>query len=73
MIRNALDNGSLIHLMCVIACAQASTFATHLMHVKKWDAPLLFMTLIVWDIGTKKMKERTKTSNLIADHFFNHC
>ena len=27
------------------------------------------MTLIVWDIGTKKMKERTKTSNLIVDHF----
>ena len=27
------------------------------------------MTLIVWDTGTKKMEERTKTSNLIIDHF----
>ena len=27
------------------------------------------MTLIVWNIGTKKMKERTKTCNLIVDHF----
>ena len=31
--------------------------------------PLLFMILIVWDIRTKKMKERTKTSSLITDHF----
>ena len=31
--------------------------------------PLMFMTLIVWDIGIKKMKERTTTSNLIDDHF----
>ena len=27
------------------------------------------MTLIAWDIGAKKIKERTKTSNLIAGHF----
>ena len=27
------------------------------------------MTIIVWNIGTNKMKERSKTSNLIADHF----
>ena len=27
------------------------------------------MTLIVWDIQTNKMEERTKTSNLIFDHF----
>ena len=27
------------------------------------------MTLIVWDIGAKKIWERTKTSNLIVDHF----
>ena len=27
------------------------------------------MTLIVWDIQTKKMKERTKKLNLIVDHF----
>ena len=24
---------------------------------------------MVWDIGTKKMRERTNTSNLIDDHF----
>ena len=30
---------------------------------------LLFMTLIVCHIGTKKMKERTKTANLIVDYF----
>ena len=29
----------------------------------------MFMTLIAWDIGTKKMKDRTKTSNLIVDDF----
>ena len=27
------------------------------------------MTLIFLDIGTKKMKERTKTSNLIVDYY----
>ena len=27
------------------------------------------MTIIVWNIGTNKMKERSKTSNLIVDHF----
>ena len=30
---------------------------------------LLFMALIVWNIGTKKMKEIIKTSNLIVYHF----
>ena len=29
----------------------------------------MFMTLIAWDIGRKKMKDRTKTSNLIVDDF----
>ena len=29
----------------------------------------MFMTLIVWDNGMKKMKEWIKTSNLIVDHF----
>ena len=48
---------SLIHLMHVIAHAQASTRATSLMHVKNsWCH--LFMTLIVWDIGMMKMKEQ---------------
>ena len=27
------------------------------------------MKLTVWHIGTKKIKERTKTPNLIAHHF----
>ena len=27
------------------------------------------MTFIVWDIGTRKMIERTKASNLIVDYF----
>ena len=30
---------------------------------------LLFMTIIVCNIGTKKVKERTKTTNLIVDYF----
>ena len=29
----------------------------------------MFMTLIAWDIGRKKMKDRTKTPNLIVDNF----
>ena len=29
----------------------------------------MFMTLMVCEIGTKKIKERTKTSNLIVDYF----
>ena len=36
------------------------TAAAHKIAINK-HAPLLFMTLIVWDIGMKKMKERTKT------------
>ena len=36
---------------------------------KKWHTPLLFMTLIYWDIGTEKMIKRLKTSNWIVDHF----
>ena len=36
---------------------------------KKYYEPLL-LTLIVQDIRTKKMKEKTKTSNLIVDHFY---
>ena len=29
----------------------------------------MFMAVIVWDIGKKKIKERTKTSDLVVDHF----
>ena len=62
---------SLLHLMAVIAHAHdSSAHTTCLMHVKNsYHAPLKFVTLIVWDIGMKKMKERTKTSKLIVDHF----
>ena len=45
---------SLIHLMREITRAYASTCAPSLMRVKKKHAPLLFMTLIVWDLGMKK-------------------
>ena len=38
-----------------IAHAHTSTCATSLMRV-----PLLFMTLVVWGIETKKMKEEQK-------------
>ena len=49
---------SLLHLMRAIACAHA----TSLMHVKN-SMRRFFLTLIVWDIGMKKIKEKTKTSN----------
>ena len=52
------------------ACDCTHDRITSLMHVKKKHVPFLFMTLIVWDIGTEKMKERTKTSNLVVDEFF---
>ena len=55
-----IESFSLLHLMRTIERANTSTCSTSLMR---------FMALIVWDIGTKKMKERTKTSNLIVDHF----
>ena len=55
-----IESFSLLHLMRTIERANTSTCSTSLMR---------FMTLIVWDIGTKKIKERTKTSNLIVDHF----
>ena len=29
----------------------------------------MFMTLIVWDTGTKKIKDRTKKPNLIVNDF----
>ena len=55
-------------LMHAIACAHTSTCATSLM-CKKWHVPLLSMTLIVWGIAMKKMKQRTKASNWIIVHF----
>ena len=49
--------------MRVIALAHASTLATSLMRLKSgMYAPFLFMSLIVWDIGMKKIQERSKTS-----------
>ena len=49
---------SLLHLMRVITNAHTSTHTTSLMH-KRYHLPLLFVTLIVWDTGMKKLKERT--------------
>ena len=50
---------SLLHLMRAIARTQASTRATSLMCVKN-STHHLSMTLIAWDIGMKKMKQRSK-------------
>ena len=44
-------NNSVIHLMCVITLAHASTCTTSLMCVKN-------MPLTVWDIRMKKTKEQ---------------
>ena len=49
--------------------AHASTLATSLIRVKN-NSPILFITLVVWNIGMKKMKERSKTSNWTVSHFF---
>ena len=54
--------------MRAIVSTQASTQATDLMRVKNSTRHLGLWLFIVWDIRTKKMKERTKTSNLIVDH-----
>ena len=65
---------SIHYLMRAIKGAHPNTCVTSSMRVKKEHEPLMFITLIVWDNGTKKMKERTKTSNLIVDtFFFNLC
>ena len=48
---------SLLHLMCTIACAHASTHAASSMCVKNSTCHLC-LTIIVWNIGMNKMKER---------------
>ena len=53
---------SLLHLMHASACTHASTLATNLMHVKNSMHHFLFITLIVWNIGMKKIKERSTAS-----------
>ena len=58
----------LLRLMHAIACTHTSTRATSLMLIKNCMHHLC-LTLIFWDIRTKKMKEKTKKSNLIVDHF----
>ena len=62
-----------------VICCQSSPFdmwaCTHtLKHtchwfdaLKKLHAPVMFITLFVWNIGTKKIKERTKASNSLID------
>ena len=59
---------SLFHLMHAIVPAHARTRTTTLKRVKNSTCHF-FMTLIVWDIGTKKIKEKIRTSDLIVDHF----
>ena len=59
---------NLLRLMHAIACTHTSTHATSLMLIKNCMHHLC-LTLIFWDIRTKKMKEKTKKSNLIVDHF----
>ena len=54
--------------MRTIARAHASTRATSSIHVEN-STHHLDLSLIVWDIGTKKMKTKTKTSNVIVDRF----
>ena len=59
---------SFFHLMHAIAHAHQHT-CHQFDACKKQHTSLLLMTLFVWDIGTKKRKERTKTSDVIVDHF----
>ena len=53
--------------VCNCTCS-TSTHATSLMFLKNITS-LLFIIPIVWHTGMKKMKERTKTSHWIVDHF----
>ena len=51
---------SILHLMHAITHAYASTHTTGLMHEKKIAHTI---SVFVWDIGMKKMKERSETLN----------
>ena len=62
-------NGSLLHLMHVITRAHASTCTTILMHVKIAQVISVYQTYCL-ESGMKKIKQKTKTSNLMVDHFF---
>ena len=53
-----------LHLIRTITRTHNTTRATSLMCVKNSTG-----TLTVWSTAMKKMKERTKTSNLIVNHF----
>ena len=55
--------------MPVIALAHPSTCATSLMHVKNSTSHFCLWHLLSGALEQKKMKERTKTSNLTVDHF----
>ena len=59
---------AVISIWCMQSHAHTLPHMPIVWHVSKLHAPLMFMTL-VWDIGTKKMKDRTKTSNWMGDHF----
>ena len=65
IVLNRMQCSPFVH---TIACANASRCNTSLMHVKNSRCHFCLWKF-VWHIGTKKMKQRAKTSNLIADHF----
>ena len=57
-----INKHSLLHLMCAIARAHASTCATSLMGIKN-------SALVLWDNEMKKMKQRSQASNWMIDRF----
>ena len=60
---------SVSSIWCMQLYWHMSAHAPPVWCMQKQHAPLLFMTLFVWDIGMKKMKERAKTSDLLVDYF----
>ena len=58
-----------LHLMCAITRAYASTRVTSLMRVKKKVRPTSLYDTYCLDIVMKKIKERSKISNWIVNHF----
>ena len=58
----------MLHVDPVSACSVFSIWCVRSHVHMPAHMPLLFMTLIVWDTGMKKMKEKTKISNWIDDY-----
>ena len=57
-----LGLSSLIHLMCVIACAHTSTHPTSLMHVKKARTTFVYDTYCLghWNEENENIKHQTE-------------